>query len=134
MDYTKKTQKELKEICKEQKIKGYSNKTKVELIKILSKNERPIQNYQNEDFNYNELLDKILLCEEIETIHLYEHLCKINKSDHANGIYYTSPSFVKDILNKIKLHNIISNETRTLDFCCGTGNIFISYLMPIIRK
>ena len=82
MDYTKKTQKELKELCKEQKIKSYSNKNKDELIKLLSKNEQPIikKNYQNDNFNYNELLDKILLCEEIETIHLYEHLCKINKS------------------------------------------------------
>jgi len=35
MDYTKKTQKELKELCKEQKIKGYSNKNKDELIKLL---------------------------------------------------------------------------------------------------
>jgi DNA (cytosine-5)-methyltransferase 1 len=35
MDYTKKTQKELKELCKEQKIKGYSNKNKEELIKLL---------------------------------------------------------------------------------------------------
>ena len=33
--YTKKTQKELKELCKEQKIKGYSNKNKEELIKLL---------------------------------------------------------------------------------------------------
>lgn len=136
MDYTKKTQKELKELCKEQKIKSYSNKNKDELIKLLSKNEQPIikKNYQNDNFNYNELLDKILLCEEIETIHLYEHLCKINKTEHVNGVYYTSPSFFKDILNKIKFYNIINNETRTLDFCCGTGNLFISYLDILITK
>jgi DNA (cytosine-5)-methyltransferase 1 len=35
MDYTKKTQKELKELCKERKKKGYSNKTKEELIELL---------------------------------------------------------------------------------------------------
>jgi DNA adenine methylase len=35
MDYTKHTQKELKDICKERKIKGYSNKTKEEVIKLL---------------------------------------------------------------------------------------------------
>jgi len=35
MDYTNKTQKELKELCKEQKIKSYSNKNKDELIKLL---------------------------------------------------------------------------------------------------
>jgi DNA adenine methylase len=35
MDYVKKTQKELKDICREQKIKGYSNKKKDELIKLL---------------------------------------------------------------------------------------------------
>jgi hypothetical protein len=28
MDYTKKTQKEIKELCKNQKIKGYTNKNK----------------------------------------------------------------------------------------------------------
>ena len=136
MDYTKKTQKELKELCKEQKITGYSNKNKDELIKLLSKNEQPIikKNYQNDNFNYNELLDKILLCEEIETIHLYDNLCKINKTEHVSGVYYTSPSFFKDILNKIKFYNIINNETRTLDFCCGTGNLFISYLDILLTK
>ena len=35
MDYTKKTQKELKKLCKDQQIKGYSNKNKEELIKLL---------------------------------------------------------------------------------------------------
>jgi len=35
MDYTKKTSKELKAICKEQKIKGYSNLNKDELLKVL---------------------------------------------------------------------------------------------------
>lgn len=35
MDYTKNTQKELKDICKERKIKGYSNKSKDEIIKLL---------------------------------------------------------------------------------------------------
>jgi site-specific DNA-adenine methylase len=35
MDYTKNTQKELKDICKERKIKGYSNKSKEEIIKLL---------------------------------------------------------------------------------------------------
>jgi len=34
MDYAKKTQKELKELCKERNIKGYSNKTKEELKKL----------------------------------------------------------------------------------------------------
>ena len=35
MDYTIKSHKELKKLCKEQKIKGYSNKNKEELIKLL---------------------------------------------------------------------------------------------------
>jgi len=35
MDYAKKSQKELKEICKEKKIKGHSKKSKEELIKLL---------------------------------------------------------------------------------------------------
>ena len=35
MDYTKKTQKELKELCKERKIKGYNNKNKDDIIKLL---------------------------------------------------------------------------------------------------
>jgi hypothetical protein len=55
MDYTKKTQKELKELCKERKITGYSNKNKDEIIKLLSKNEQPImkKNYENDNFFYN---------------------------------------------------------------------------------
>ncbi len=42
MDYTKNTQKELKDICKEQKIKGYSNKSKTEIIQLLQSS--PIEN------------------------------------------------------------------------------------------
>jgi len=39
MDYTTKTLKELKAICKEQKIKGSSNKSKDEIIQLLGKTE-----------------------------------------------------------------------------------------------
>ena len=35
MDYTKQSLKELKELCKERKITGYSNKNKDEIIKLL---------------------------------------------------------------------------------------------------
>jgi len=35
MDYTKQSIKELKELCKERKIKGYSNKDKDKIIKLL---------------------------------------------------------------------------------------------------
>ena len=35
MDYTTKSQKELKDLCKELKITGYSNKNKEDLIKLL---------------------------------------------------------------------------------------------------
>ena len=38
MDYTTKTQKELKAICKERKIKGYAGKKKEDIIKLLNSN------------------------------------------------------------------------------------------------
>jgi len=42
MDYTIKTIFELKALCKEQKIKGITGKTKPELIDMLQKNEKPV--------------------------------------------------------------------------------------------
>tara|TARA_B110000285_G_C15136083_1_gene627036 strand:- start:1358 stop:4027 length:2670 start_codon:yes stop_codon:yes gene_type:complete len=76
---------------------------------------------------YNNILEEILLGKKIETNNLYTTLCKFNKCEHSKGIYYTSTNFFKDILTKIKMSNI-NNSTKTLDFCCGTGNLFISYL------
>ena len=76
---------------------------------------------------YDNILEEILLGKKIETSNLYNTLCKFNKCEHSKGIYYTSTNFFKDILTKIKMSNI-NNSTRTLDFCCGTGNLFISYL------
>jgi site-specific DNA-methyltransferase (adenine-specific) len=43
MDYTNKSRTELIALCKEQKIKGHSNKTKEELIKLLSNTAAPPQ-------------------------------------------------------------------------------------------
>ena len=76
---------------------------------------------------YSNILEEILIGKKIETKNLYNTLCKFNKCEHSKGIYYTSTNFFKDILTKIKMSNI-NNSTKTLDFCCGTGNLFISYL------
>jgi DNA-cytosine methyltransferase len=81
----------------------------------------------NNNVMYNNILEEILLCKKIETTNLYNTLCKINKCEHSTGVYYTSTNFFKDILTKIKMSNI-NNSTKILDFCCGTGNLFISYL------
>jgi DNA (cytosine-5)-methyltransferase 1 len=86
-----------------------------------------MQSQPTDYYMYNDLLEKILLGKKIETTNLYDILCKINKFEHSSGIYYTSTLFFKDILIKIKISNI-NNTTKTLDFCCGTGNLFISYL------
>ena len=43
MDYSKKTRTELIDICKEKAIKGYSNKTKDQLIAMITELENPVQ-------------------------------------------------------------------------------------------
>ena len=109
----------------EEKLKELYNK------KLIVKNEEVNVNttvmQSKTETMYNNILEEILLGKKIETNNLYNTLCKFNKCEHSNGIYYTSTNFFKDILTKIKMSNI-NNSTKTLDFCCGTGNLFISYL------
>lgn len=109
----------------EEKLKELNNK------KLIVKNEEVNVNttvmQTKTETMYNNILEEILLGKKIETNNLYNTLCKFNKCEHSKGIYYTSTNFFKDILTKIKMSNI-NNSTKTLDFCCGTGNLFISYL------
>lgn len=120
MDYSKKTREELIAICKEKRIKGYSNKKKCDILQLLSsKPDVPI--------SHDKLLEQIQTNNKIETIKLYKDLLKIQKIDHSNGVYYTDADFFLNLLNKLDLSNI-RNNTKTLDFCCGTGNLFLSYL------
>jgi DNA (cytosine-5)-methyltransferase 1 len=139
-DYSNKTRVELVECCKDRGIKGYSGQTKAFILDLLSKSDEkkgvtlePLlstssirKDITQETDSIDVLLNKIILCEKIETIELYKKLCLIKKIDHSKGVYYTPQTFFKDILNKISL--TIDNTTKTLDFCCGTGNLFISYL------
>jgi len=48
MDYSKKTCDELRAICREKKLKGYSNKKRNELVALLQENEAPAAPVQNE--------------------------------------------------------------------------------------
>ncbi len=119
-DYSKKTREELIAICKEKSIKGYSGKKKEEIIQLLSS--KP-----NVQHSHDILLEQIIAGKEIETVQLYEDLSKVQKTDHSNGVYYTPVDFFLNILKKIDLSDI-GHSTKTLDFCCGTGNLFLSYL------
>jgi Alw26I/Eco31I/Esp3I family type II restriction m6 adenine DNA methyltransferase len=120
MDYSKKTRDELIAICKEKSIKGYSNKKKEKIIQLLFS--KP-----NMQHSHDILLKQIIAGKEIETVQLYEDLSKIQKTDHSNGVYYTPVDFFLNLLKKIDLSDI-GHSTKTLDFCCGTGNLFLSYL------
>jgi DNA (cytosine-5)-methyltransferase 1 len=152
MDYSKKSCKELIALCKEQKIKGYSNKNKEDIIKLLI-NSNPtnemlmlpvniekdttIQEEQVPSFEdlstIHTLLQQILSGKEIETTNLYHTLSNITKTDHSNGVYYTPSIFFESLLTMLDM-TPIQKETKTLDFCCGTGNLFISYLNYLKTK
>ena len=120
MDYSKKTREELIAFCKEKKIKGYSNKKKSKILQLLSS--KP-----NVAPSHDTLLEQIRAGKEIETIQLYQDLSDVQKIDHSNGVYYTHSGFFLNLLKKLDLSDL-GNNTKTLDFCCGTGNLFISYL------
>lgn len=120
MDYSKKTREELISLCKEKSIKGYSNKKKGEILQLLTC--KPAVQH-----SHDILLEHIQKNIEIETDQLYQNLSIIEKIDHSNGIYYTHTNFFLNLLKMIDLSDI-GNDTKTLDFCCGTGNLFISYL------
>ena len=119
MDYSTKTREELISLCKEKKIKGYSGKKKDEILALLTPN-------ISDDTRYLSMLRQIQLGEQIETVALYEELMLVNKVNHSKGVYYTPQAFFKNLLHKLDVH--VHNETKTLDFCCGTGNLYISYL------
>jgi len=118
MDYSKKTYKELLEICKQNKIKRYSGKKKDEIIKlIINKNEKlPIYILDNNSFNY-------------KVISLFSGMCgmDIGFSDqvvvHKNSIkedYIESDSSVQDFVNlkrlpfKIVFQNDILTEAKKI--------------------
>ena len=119
MDYSKKTRGDLIAICKEKGIKGYSSKKKGDLVELLAP-KPPCEDTPES------LLRQVVAGTEIETIELYRKLCSVNKVDHSTGVYYTQPGFFMSILKKVDIG--INNKTTTLDFCCGTGNLFIDYL------
>jgi DNA (cytosine-5)-methyltransferase 1 len=152
MDYSNKTCKELIAICKEQKIKGYSGKKKDEIILLLHSTPQneiilpviveesvcevmtDVPSPQMDDsINIREKLEQILSGKEIETVELYKKLLNHNRTDHSNGVYYTPSEFFESLLTMIDLSDI-QKETRTLDFCCGTGNLFMSYLTFLKTK
>ena len=135
MNYSTKTREELIALCKNKCIKGYSGKKKDDLIKLLTPVPvseiliTPSIDTKGSAYGQNtleSLLQQIILEKEIETVELYKELYNINKSDHSNGVYYTHPDFFKDLLKNLNLCDI--HKTTTLDFCCGTGNLFIGYL------
>jgi len=120
MDYSKKTREELIAFCKQNKIKGYSNKNKDEILQLLS--HKP-----DVSPSHDTILEQIREGGNIETIQLYEHLLNVQKIDHSSGVYYTDQHFFLKLLKKLDMSDL-KNNTKTLDFCCGTGNLFLSYL------
>ena len=119
MDYSTKTREELITLCKEKGIKGYTGKKKGELAELLSS--KP-----DVPHSHDTLLEQIQAGKEIETVQLYEDLSNFQKIDHSNGVYYTHPDFFLNILKKLDMSDL--GNKKTLDFCCGTGNMFLSYL------
>ena len=109
----------------EEKLQELNNKKIIVENEVANVNVDNIQTQTEQD--YNNILKELLLGKKIETNNLYNTLYKINKFEHSKGIYYTSPNFFKDILTKIEISGV-NSLTKTLDFCCGTGNLFISYL------
>jgi len=109
----------------EEKLQELNNKKIIVENEVANVNIDNIQTQTEQD--YNNILKELLLGKKIETNNLYNTLYKINKFEHSKGIYYTSPNFFKDILTKIEISGV-NSLTKTLDFCCGTGNLFISYL------
>ena len=83
--------------------------------------------------NYDKLYDNIVKNIKIDTQDLYNELCKVNIIEHSNGVYYTPSSFFKDILLKIEIEPM-NNSLSILDFCCGTGNLFITFLDNLKNK
>ena len=132
MDYSRKSREKLIALCKEKKIKGYSSKKKNEIIQLLSSKSDVVASHDmlphiDVESSYHTLLEQIRAGKEIETFQLYKDLMNFDKVDHSNGVYYTHPDFFLDLLKRLDLSEIGSN-TKTLDFCCGTGNLFLSYL------
>ena len=130
MDYSTKTREELIALCKEKKIKGYSTKKKHEIIQLLSSTSDVAVSHgalPDVPLSHGALLEQICAGKEINTFQLYKDLMNIDKVDHQNGVYYTHPDFFLDLLKKLDLSEVGRN-TKTLDFCCGTGNLFLSYL------
>ena len=131
MDYSTKTRGELIALCKENKIKGYSDKNKNEIIQLLRSKSYVVVShdlpYVDVPPSHDTLLEQIHVGKEIETFQLYKDLMNIVKVDHSNGVYYTHPDFFLELLKKLDISELGSN-TKTLDFCCGTGNLFLSYL------
>jgi DNA (cytosine-5)-methyltransferase 1 len=119
VDYSKKTREELITLCKEKSLKGYTTKNKGDIIRMLIEADR-------DGTSVESLLQQVTAGKGIETVKLYQELCKLDRIDHSMGVYYTDPNFFTAILKKVDLS--VNDKTTTLDFCCGTGNLFISYL------
>jgi DNA (cytosine-5)-methyltransferase 1 len=128
IDLATKTREELIVLCKEQKIKGYSGKKRADIAKLLTNTKHEYEVIISPDNSTpSSLLQQVLFGKKIETVELYKDLLNFNKTDHSNGVYYTHVGFFETLLKKLDVSNITS-ETKTLDFCCGSGNLFISYL------
>lgn len=139
MDYSNKTIKDLIAFCKEKGVKGYSGKKKDAIIQLLTSAPTVTENVlidhstDSDDsdvkpaVSFESLLQQVVKNVDIETNSLFRELCNVNKVDHTQGVYYTLPSFFKELLGKLNLSHV-NDKTSTLDFCCGTGNLYIGYL------
>jgi hypothetical protein len=107
MNYLKKTVFELKNICREQKIKGFSGKNKKELIDLIQKNEVVSHSTQNTDTYTKELLKQQYALHQSYVKGRIETTIKI-------GIKVRLPSIPEDISENIikqLIHNKLNDKT-----------------------
>jgi len=119
------------------KIKQLVDKSVEEKMKKLYNANLIVEKQENTEkkmtINYDKLYDNIVKNIKIDTHDLYNNLCKVNRIEHSNGVYYTPSSFFKDVLIKIEIEPI-NDSLSILDFCCGTGNLFITFLDHLKNK
>lgn len=128
MDYSKKSRKELIDICKERKVKGYSSKTKPEMIELLNKCEKEVIIITQETGQLR-LVD--LFAGTGAFSHAFEKTGKVScvfandMVDSSKQIYDKNFSHVLTLgnLNDIKVEDVPPHDILTGGFPCQPFSI-----------
>jgi hypothetical protein len=128
-DYSKKTSRELIEMCKDKKIKGYSGKTKDKLIKLLENINVSTPTFMPTE---KQPITKSVFCIDSYTEELLKEQYILHKEYVKGRINTTTkigvkvrlPSIPEDISENI-VKNIIRNklDDNTSSWECGTGDL-----------